>query len=167
MENKLTASQLDTNTKPLTAKESAAVEYYTNAGSDTYNDWCNSYKKANYSTRYNGWKAEAIKTKHKPHIKQAIEDNKASMVAKLDVTVEFIVNKLLTGLAMAETKQDLSAMARFSELLGRYKTMFTDKVETNATIVQHTTPAQEQAQLQARLARLKRLEDIPDCIQRN
>lgn len=65
-------------------------------------------------------------------VKAAIAEKIAEISKKIDVTVEFIVEKLLTGLQLAEQKQDLVAIARFSELLGRYKAMFTDKYQDDS-----------------------------------
>ena len=62
-------------------------------------------------------------------VKAAIAMQMAKISAKMEVTVEFIVQKLLTGLQLAEEKKDLVAIARFTELLGKYKAMFTDKVQ--------------------------------------
>ena len=62
-------------------------------------------------------------------VKAAIAKRMALNCAKIDVTVKFIVEKLLLGLTLAEEKKDLVAIARFTELLGRYKAMFTEKIQ--------------------------------------
>lgn len=67
----------------MTAKETAAVEYYCNAGSDSYNNWCASFAAAGYS-QSGGWQTNAIHVLHKDHVKLAISEYKASIKQNMD-----------------------------------------------------------------------------------
>lgn len=111
--------------RKLTGKQQALVRHY--CGDAKYNG-SEAYRRAGYSL-CKGWEHNAIKVLHKDYVKAAIQAKIAENSKKIEVTVEFIVQKLLTGLALAEKKQDLVAIARFSELLGKYKAMFTDNVK--------------------------------------
>lgn len=51
----------------------------------------------------------------------------------IDVSEEFIKEKLLLGLTMAENKKNTTAMARFLELMCRTKGMLTDNINTTDT----------------------------------
>jgi hypothetical protein len=70
----------------------------------------------------------------------------AKSALKTDVTVEFIVDKLLSGLALAESRNNVVAIARFLELLGRYKAMFTDNVNQNDIVAQRELDERDAAE---------------------
>ena len=67
-------------------------------------------------------------------VKEQIEALKAQKEEKWDIEVEDIVQSLKDGLRMAKAKGNLSAMARFLELLGRYKAMYTDRVQSDTSL---------------------------------
>jgi len=70
-------------------------------------------------------------------VKQAIEridaENKEISEQVAGMNDEFVMRKLLAGLSLAETKRDLVAIARFTELIGKTRAMFKDKVITDTT----------------------------------
>lgn len=105
----------------MTGKQQAFVEHY--CGDCNYNG-----HKSALAAGYSKKTANAISAENlsKPIIKKAISKKMAELAEKIELSVEFIVQKLLLGLQLAEQKKDLVAMARFSELLGKHKAMFTD-----------------------------------------
>lgn len=118
--------------KRLTGKEQAFIEHYC---TDAEQIGCRAYRMAGYSM-CKGWEHNAIKILHKDYIKQAIEVKLKEIGRKTEVTVEFVVDKIKNGLLLAEQRNNLTAMARFVELLGRYKAMFTDNLNTSDTTKQ-------------------------------
>ena len=61
-------------------------------------------------------------------VMQAISRIDTKSVKKADLTIQHVLADLDWGIRKAREKQDLVAIARFSELRGRYLAMFTDKV---------------------------------------
>jgi len=120
-----------TQDRPLTGKQQAFVDHYT--GDCFYNKLA-SAKAAGYAPNAKNRDNVCGQLGHKlvkiGKIRAAIDEIKAKKAEKIEVSVEFIVSKLMKGLSLAESKQDLVAMARFSELLGKYKAMFTENVRT-------------------------------------
>lgn len=114
-----------TQNKKLTAKEETAVKCYSNPGSETYNNWCESYKKANYSL-CTGWQSNAIRVLHKDHVQAAITEKRAEIAEKIDVTCEEIIKGLrkLAGLDVGAAKLNNAERIRSLELLGRYLGIF-------------------------------------------
>lgn len=109
--------------------EAIAQAYCTNGFNKT--NGLRSIKKADGSQYYSD--GYCLTLGHKLYknirVKKAMDSIKAKIAEKVDVTVEFIVEKLLAGLILAEQKGDLVSMARFTELLGRHKAIFTDKYQ--------------------------------------
>jgi len=117
-------------TKKLTAKESDAITFYCNLGSETHNDWCASYLKANYS-KCGGWQSNAVHVLHKDHVQAAIKARKEAIEAQMDVTAAEIIHALrkLAGLDPGATNLNNAEKIRALELLGRNKGIWKDKLE--------------------------------------
>ena len=105
-------------TKKLTAKEQAAIEYYTEPTSKTYNNWSQSYLRANYS-RCHGWGQNAVRVLVKPHIKNEIQLRKRKIAKQTEVSRQYCIEKL-TGIA--ETSKDerviISAISTIGDFAG-------------------------------------------------
>lgn len=127
MDNKLTASQLDTNTRPLTAKETAFKDNYGNPGSDTYNNGTQSAIKAGFKPK--GARVQACRLLTKPNIIKALEDIKAETKAELDVTVAEIVSNARWQIEYGKAKGDSQALARGNDQLGRIIGAYTDNIK--------------------------------------
>jgi len=125
----------------LTGKQQAFVEHY--CGDANYNG-AKACRLAGYSVHTDHEQAARLLTKDS--IKQAVAAKKADISKNIEVTVTYIVSKLLLGLQIAEQKQDLVAMARFSELLGRWKAMFTDNLNTTDLVKQKQLTDKETAE---------------------
>ncbi|GAG06842.1 unnamed protein product, partial [marine sediment metagenome] len=113
------------------------------------------YPKANNGHNAHGAKLIAIDS-----IKQRIEEIQAEVDAESDVTVEEIVKALrFIGFGKVATNKDkIGALT----LLGKYKTMYTDKIETSKPIENKVlTPAEEEQELKTRLDRLERARRAP------
>jgi len=108
----------------LTPKQQAFVEHY--CGDCNYVG-TKAYLAAGYA-KCTGWQHNAIKVLHNNYIKEAIQVYQAKKAEKIDVTVEFIIQTILKALDLAQRKQDLPAIARFTDQLGRYKAMFTENI---------------------------------------
>jgi len=115
-----------TQDRPLTGKQRVFLREYLSNGFNGVQ----AAKKAGYSGNTNTLAQRAHELVNKSKVKAEIDRIITEKTEKMDVTVEFIVSKLMKGLSLAESKQDLVAMARFSELLGKYKAMFTENVRT-------------------------------------
>lgn len=105
--------------RPLTAKQLAAVEFYCNLTSETYNNWCASYKKANYST-CKGWKVNAIRLLHKDYIQTAIFKEKAKRQVKIEYNYEtaiFELNEQITNLKPLALAKNIQAITAITALL--------------------------------------------------
>lgn len=109
----------------LTPKQTAFIAYY--CGESKYNA-VDAARKAGYKGNENTLNQMAMQNLHKPTIKAQIHKHFEKIAKKTDVTVDFVVSKLLSGLQLAEERKNTNAMARFLELLGRYLAMFTDNV---------------------------------------
>ncbi len=130
--------------KELTNKQQAFIEHYTK-DPECKGNGTESAKRAGYKGNRMTLQSVAKENLLKPLIKQAVEAARVEMVKQIEVTVEFIVQKLLNGLSMAEVRGDLVSMARFSELLGRYKAMFTDKYQdTGQSSLPALTPVEQE-----------------------
>ena len=130
----------------LTGKQQAFIEHY--CGDCNYNATA-AAKAANYApkakNRDNACSQAGHQNIRNSKIKEAIRVYQAKTAKKIDVTVEFVVEKLLKGLAIAEECNNLAAMARFTELLGRHKAMFTDNVNQTDTQQQRELDEKEKA----------------------
>ncbi len=89
----------------LTAKQTAVVEYYCNPGSESFNNWCESYKRANYSL-CTGWKHNAIKLLHIDYIQAGIADYRAKTTAKLDHNRDRAIDLLNQNIAWLTPKAE-------------------------------------------------------------
>jgi len=61
-------------------------------------------------------------------ISAALAVRRAEIAKKTELTVQQVLDDLDYGIKIARQKQDLAAIARLSELRGRYLSMFTDNV---------------------------------------
>jgi len=136
----------DKKIKKLTAKESSSIEYYTNPGSESVDNWTQSYKQA-YKPKYRGWQANAGRVHRKDYIKQAIALSRARYARTMDVTAEEIVQALrqLAGLDGSVAGLNNQEKIRSLELLGRYKAMFTDNIADKTVQPAPITEADRQA----------------------
>lgn len=153
--------------KGLTAKQQGTVDSYCNPASASHNNWCASYKSANYSL-CTGWKHNAIKLLHKDYIEAAIEQYRAKMAEKIDVEVGELVAKLrkLANLDPIETEDDIKPLSNLDikaalELLGKYKGMFKE-ISLNLNTDIPTEPQAYKDWLQKELDRLGDSDKILD-----
>ena len=156
------------NTKPLTDKQQCFVDNYCTNG---YNA-SQAYKIAYPNTKA-GHNKLSSRLMANDGIKQAIgtiqAQNKAIVEHNFEIAADMLKQRIsyLQPAAAQGNVQAIQAQTTLLRELNDIAGLHKQTIDTKTTIVQHATPAQEQAQLQTRLARLKRLEDIPDCIQRN
>lgn len=129
--------------RELTGRQRIFVEHY--CGDCNYVG-TKAYLAAGYASS-TGYEHNVIRLLHKDYIKAAIKEFQAKTAEKVDVTVEFVVQTLLSGLALAKSRNNLVAMARFAELLGRYKAMFTDNIATTDVIKQRELDEAKQARV--------------------
>jgi phage terminase small subunit len=137
--------------KKLTGKQAAFIAHYTG---DSHYNATDAVIKAGYKGCNNTLRAIAAENLTKPNIKLAIKQKSQEVSRKVDVTVEFIVEQLLIGLKMATERHNVVAMARFLELLGRYKAMFSDNINTVDVVRQRELDEAESTEA-AELARLR------------
>ena len=122
----------------LTLKQAAFVQHIT---SDCLGNGRQAAIKAGYSLKVAH--TQANENLNKPHIKLAIEQKLKEIAENKDVSVEWIVEKLKKGYDLAVQRNNVLATARFLELLGRYKAMFTDNLSTTDTQRQRELDDQE------------------------
>ena len=101
---------------------------------DFINEYCSNgfngsaaYKKA-YPDCKSGHEAAASRLLRNVKIKEAITAKLKDRAKKVDVTIDYVLQKILNGLELAEKRGDLPAIARFTDQLGRYLAMFTDNI---------------------------------------
>ena len=123
--------------RPLTAKEAATIEYYLNPAGKTYNNWGQSYLKANYSECKN-WEANALRVHKKDVVKQGIADRRARIEVKTERTVQSLddMQQAAYDLAMQNNQPSaaVSAGTAIARLYGMDKDASTDKHDKPITI---------------------------------
>jgi len=140
-------SQKDPN--KLTAKQSAFVEYYCNPGSETVNNAKQSAIKAGYSntTADNG----IMQILGNVGVCKAIEVYRANLKEITDLTIIEVLQDLAWGITEARVSKDLGALARLTELRGKYLSMWSADGNNAATGLNlnfsTATPAQNRAQI--------------------
>ncbi len=86
-------------------------------------------------------------------VEQAIEDidreNEEIKDEAASINDEYVMRKLIKGLRLAESKGDLVAIARFTELIGKTMAMFKDKVVTDPAQPQLMSEAKRRALIEA------------------
>ena len=154
----------------LNPKQAGFVEYYETSGSSTYHNAMGSAIKAGYA--YNTAKQACKILVENPRIKQAISVIQAQNSIKVEHNREIAIDLLRTNLQALSAKikeGNISAVQAATGVIRELDaiTGLHDQQSINVVInVEHKTAAQEKELLEARLARLDRLEDIPDCIDR-
>lgn len=68
-----------------------------------------------------------------PHLMQEIDRRKAEVVQKTELTIATVLKQLQWGIEQATLKGDLAAAARFSELQGKYLSMWSADGNNAAT----------------------------------
>ena len=116
----------------LTAKESAAIEFYCDVASDTFNNWGQSYLKAGYS-KCKGWERNGYLVRNKDVVAEGIEAYKAKGGAKTARTVEAVDDMYKAAYDLAKTSNQPSAMV--SAVTGIARLYGMDK-DTQTTIEQ-------------------------------
>ncbi len=149
---------VSTEGKKLTAKESTAIECYTNPVSETFNNWCQSYLKANYS-KCTGWKHNAIKVLHKNYIIAEIARIRTEKAenSKLELD-EIITNaRYLTEMGIANSNgTDIGkGNEQLGKIIGAYKEV---GINMNSDIP--TDPIQYKAWLKAELDRMNNTDKV-------
>ena len=109
---------------PLSHKRQAFVDEYCMNGFNA----SQAYKKA-YPGCKGGWNKLSTRLMANEGVRAAITAKLKEKAAKVDVTIDFVLKKILSGLELAEKRGDLPAIARFTDQLGRYLAMFTDRVQ--------------------------------------
>ncbi len=146
----------------LTPKQTAFVQHYI---SDSKYNATDAARKAGYKGNESTLTVVASENLAKPNIKAQIAKHFEKIAQKVDVTVEFVVSKLLSGLQLAEQKSNVLAMARFLELLGRYLAMFTDNINSADITKQRELEADEVAEAK-RIATIRLAEFAEESLEK-
>ena len=104
----------------LSAKEGAAIEYYCNPDSETYNNWTQSYKKAGYSLA-KGWKQNGGKVLIKPRIRQAIADYRDKTGQKWSHDRQVAVDGLNLNMIRLQAAADVGNIAAVNAITAIYR----------------------------------------------
>jgi len=111
-------------TKPktkLTAKETAAIEYYTEPSSETRNNWSKSYLRAGYS-KCKGWERNAATVHSKNHVKAAIKEIRANIGQKISVTREYCIEKLVNIVENSKNEANITrAIVAIGDFAGYHR----------------------------------------------
>ncbi len=118
-----------TKNRPLTAKEHSTIEYYLDPASESYNNWCESYKKANYSTS-KGWKANAKRVHDKDPVLAEIAKRRAKVMAKVETTIESVQKLYQDAYDSAKDYKQPSAMVSAATGIARLHGMDKDAQQT-------------------------------------
>jgi len=104
--------------KGLTAKETAAIEYYIDPSSETRNNWSKSYLRAGYS-ECKGWKRNACTVMNKNHVKTAIMAMRADIGEKIAVTREYCIERLYQIAETSKTEGNvIKAISEIGDFAG-------------------------------------------------
>lgn len=104
----------------LTAKQSSFVQYYADPASETYNNATQSAIKANYSKKT----AKQIGQNNltKIDIKNAIAEFKAKIAEKIEITREWVIEKLKEVITNPDRNTDkVAALRELSDIMGFHR----------------------------------------------
>ncbi len=152
--------------KPLTAKEDAAIEFYCNPASETFNNWCQSYRKAAYA-QCTGWKTNAIKVLHKNYIQAAIQAYRDKNRVEVEHNREISLRKLQRAYDIALEQKNPSGMVaavREADDISGLRAQQPIEIKQE---IHHSTAQTETDLLQKRLRLLSRMRSQPTGIERN
>jgi hypothetical protein len=95
--------------RPLTAKETSAIEFYCDTQSETFNNWAQSSLRAGYS-QCKGWEGNARRVRTKDSVMAGIEAYKGRAQGRTARTVESIDDMYQQAYTLASTSNQPSAM---------------------------------------------------------
>ena len=114
--------------QPLTVKQQAFVDNYSDKDSETFGNATKSYIKAGYKNGVGVMQA-ACRELSKDKIKQAIKAYRAQIEQKTEVKREYVLQCIQDQYTKADEANDRASALRACELLGKSIAMFTDKYE--------------------------------------
>ena len=119
----------------LTAREAAAIRYYTDPTSNTRNKWGESYIKAGYS-ECSGWANNASKVYKKDRVQAGIKAEIERMTDKSDWSVDRAKQMLLEtrerAITQGTSSVEVSAVIAINRMYGLDKDASLDKQEAEA-----------------------------------
>jgi len=126
-------SKTITKERPPTEKQRMFTECYYTPGSESFGNGRESARRAGY--KGNGNTLDQRATELVRNSKVIIEKNRIQAITakKNDLTIKQVLSDLDWGINIAREKQDLSALARLSELRGKYLSMFSESGNNAAT----------------------------------
>lgn len=138
------------DTRPLTAKETSTIEYYLDPDSESYNNWCESYKKANYATS-KGWKANAKRVHDKEVVKAELARRRREIEDKTEMTVGMVQAMYQEARTMAmsinQPSAAVSAVTGIARLYGMDKDNQQDKAVSPDQLSEEDMAAAKRAAL--------------------
>lgn len=152
--------------RPLTAKETSAIEGYCNTDSDTYNNWCQSYLKAGYS-KCTGWQTNAIKVLHKNCIRQAVSDFRARTGQEWEHDRRIAVDSLNLNILRLQRKADTGDVQAASAITACIRELNAISALHSSTVITHDKPQPlteaQRAELQAQARVLTKPRLATEC----
>jgi len=147
----------------LTWKQQRFIdEYITNNGNATL-----AARLAGYNGSDNYLAVVGGQNLRKYHIKAAIDEKKAELSKKSELTILSQQQAHARLARLAEEKGDLATATRNIELIGKTIGAYADVHEVRQVKpVERAEPAEEAAQLKSRLQLIEQMEAVPDCVQR-
>ncbi len=130
--------------KPLTAKQTSFVQYFADAGSDTFNNIEQSMLKAGYAKNYaRHWNNKILAN---DGISKANTKYRAKTAEKLDHNRQIAIDILNEALAIARTKQDSNGIVQACRELDAISNLHSQRILTEVSEAKPLTE-QEVAEL--------------------
>jgi len=141
----------------LTEKQDLFAKAYYTIGGKTFGNGQESARVAGYQGNNDVLKNQACENLTKGYItdrKQAIQAKTEKIAA---LSIETVLNQLSNAIAVAITNKDLPAIARISELQGKYLSMWSERGDNSQ---EEKVKLDEQQSIEAnRLANIRLMED--------
>jgi len=119
--------------RPLTEKQSLFCKYMYTIGSSSFGNGTESARRAGYKGNDNTLSQTAIKLVRNGRIIAEKKRIQAELEQESKLTKQQVLNQLTEGIKLSREKGDLRALARFTELQGKYLAMWTDRVQSEST----------------------------------
>ena len=120
----------------FTIKQETLVRTFIENGGNASDAYRAGYNTANL--RPNSLNELAYRELKKPHVAAFVEELRASISEKSDVTIESVIRSLLEGQRGATADKKWAALARINELLGKHLGLFHEKPVTNVNVLNIT-----------------------------
>lgn len=140
----------------LTAKETAAVDFYLDPGSESYNNWEQSYLAAGYKKHVN-WTTEAKRVRDRPVVNGEIERRRLEGRRAAGINKALITDMFIAGYDVAKQQSNPTGMATNTNGVAKVHGLLQEDAQNDALPDQLTEAEYDQLKDMARSATALRL----------